>query len=64
MAQVWSFAILSKSFGSPMWRMCEDRDVDIVAMGQAYRQMVAALEEASVKPEVLLEGLELRVQVL
>ena len=56
-AVVRVFAILSKLFTSPLWRMIEDKEIDIVAMGQAYTKMVIALEEAGAHPEVLLEGM-------
>ena len=56
-AQVRSFAIISKSIASPMMRMLEDKGVGVVQMGRHYCAMVEAMEEASTKPEVLLEGL-------
>ena len=56
MAEVKTFAIFCLLYTMPLWRMIEDRQVDIVKLGKAYVDMVAGLEDASKKPEVLLEG--------
>ena len=55
-ALVRAFAIMSKLFTSPLWRMTEDTNVDMVMMGRAFAEMVSALEEACQHPEKLLEG--------
>ena len=55
-AEVKVFAIFCLLYTRPLWRMIEDREVDIVKMGEAYVSMIAGLEDASTRPEVLLEG--------
>ena len=51
-----AFAIMSKLYASPLARMLEDKEVDVVRMGRAYAELVSALESASETPQELLEG--------
>merc|ERR1712074_285982 len=51
-----AYAIMAELYAIPLQRMTEDKAVGITEMGKAFANLVSWLEEASVKPQVLLEG--------
>ena len=51
-----AIAVLGKTNTKPLFAMQEDKEVDILQMGDHYVNMIAGLEEAAEKPEILLEG--------
>ena len=54
--EVRAIAILSKLYMKPLWAMLEDKDVDLVKMGEFYQSMISSLEAAAQNPELLLNG--------
>ena len=53
---VKGIACFLKEVAKPFWAVNEDKAVDVISLGQHYRDMIAFLEDAAQKPEILLEG--------
>ena len=51
-----AYAIMAELYAIPLQRLTEDKSIGIVEMAKAFAEMVSWLEEASLKPQVLLEG--------
>ena len=57
-----AYAIMAELYAIPLQRMTEDKADGITEMAKAFADMVSWLEEASVKPQVLLEGMSIGCQ--